>query len=124
MQLSRSEVVQTLTMFIAFLDWIRPTDSNAEVHHKLKKVVKRIIDIVFDPPNSHSNAHSNANSNSSHPPPSQHPHPQPADVLRCPPAQQQIITPPMDQLHGFDPSVLLLDDLDWLNGVDWTDGHW
>lgn len=50
LQFSRSQVVQDLTMFLGFLDWIRPTDGNYLLCSKLRKVIRRIIDNVLDPP--------------------------------------------------------------------------
>jgi hypothetical protein len=50
LQFSKSEVVQSLTIYVAFLGWIRPTDGNAEQCWKLRNVIKRIVDNVLDPP--------------------------------------------------------------------------
>lgn len=47
---SRSSVIQDLTMFLGFLDWIRPTDGNYLLCSKLRKVIRRIVDHVLDPP--------------------------------------------------------------------------
>ena len=105
-------------MFIGFLDWVRPTDNNYELCVKLNKVIKNIVDSVLDAP---------------HPP-------------------TQLPQPPQDQseagdgrggggLRGnnggdannhhqfthFDPlpiSLDGLDDLNWLNTIDWTQGDW
>ena len=43
-----SQVVQSLTMFKALLDWTRPTDNNVQLSSKFKRVLQRIIDTVFD----------------------------------------------------------------------------
>jgi len=109
-QISRSEVVRTLTMFMAFLDWIRPTDNNAQLHRKLKKVIKRILDIVLDSP--HLNPH----------PVNHHQQAPSTDPIDYQAPQQQRTT--AFDVEQFDPTLLLVDDLDWLNEVDWTDGHW
>ena len=50
LQFSRSDAIQKLTMFIGFMDWIRPTDGNFLLAGRLKKVVRRILDRVLDPP--------------------------------------------------------------------------
>jgi len=50
LQFSRSDAIQKLTMFIGFLEWIRPTDGNFLLAGRLKKVVRRILDRVLDPP--------------------------------------------------------------------------
>ncbi|KAL2061598.1 hypothetical protein VTL71DRAFT_6975 [Oculimacula yallundae] len=120
-QLSRSEVIQTLTLFIAFLDYIRPTDNNFQLCGKFKKVVKRIIDTAIDAPR----------------PCLTGPQPgsrsfedtQPQDVLQ---SQQQVpdlstselSQNSMDFVGDLDPAMIALDDLDWLNTVDWTQGDW
>jgi len=96
---------------MAFLGWIRPTDNNVQLHRKLKKVIKRIIDIVLDSP--HPNPH-----------PVNHHHQQepPADLIEYQALQQQHTV--ASNMEQFDPALLLVNDLDWLNEVDWTDGHW
>lgn len=50
LQLSRSDAIQKLTMFIGFLEWIRPTDGNFQLAGRLRKVVRSILDRVLDPP--------------------------------------------------------------------------
>lgn len=125
-QLSRSEVVQTLTMFIAFLNWIRPTDNNVQLCGKFKKVVKRIIDTAIDAPRptytpapqsqqtQNQYEHQpfgqvqSSTNNQFQPQSSQHP-----DSLVG-----------TDFMNEFDPAIMAMDDLDWLNTVDWTQGDW
>jgi hypothetical protein len=50
LKFSRSDAIQKLTMFIGFLEWVRPTDGNYLLAGRLKKVVRRILDHVLDPP--------------------------------------------------------------------------
>ncbi|PBP18430.1 FAD dependent oxidoreductase superfamily [Diplocarpon rosae] len=124
-RMSKSDVVQTLSLFIAFLDWIRPTDNNAQLCAKFKKVVKRIIDTAIDAPRSSYTALGPA------------PLPNPRDPPTAGPALSsrylQLQLPPLPPcdslagsnfLHEFDPASLAMDDLDWLNTVDWTQGDW
>ncbi|PYH92282.1 FAD dependent oxidoreductase superfamily [Aspergillus ellipticus CBS 707.79] len=99
-QLSRSEVIQSLTMFGALLDWIRPTDNNAQLSHKFRKVLQRIIDAVFD---------------------SLGPL-QPAKASG-PPVQQPGPPVPFGS-DALDAALTTHDDMDWLNAVDWTQGDW
>lgn len=123
-QLSRSEVVQTLTMFIAFLSWIRPTDNNVQLCGKFKKVVKRIIDTAIDAPRP----------TLAGPPRTPLPNqrlsetPQPQGMLPNQLHQTPLhSTEPhtaMDFMSDFDPAIVAMDDLDWLNTVDWTQGDW
>lgn len=58
MHFSRSDAVQKLTMFIGFLEWIRPTDGNFLLAGRLRKVVRRILDHVLEPPQE-ANGHDN-----------------------------------------------------------------
>jgi len=50
MRLSRPAAIQQLTIFIRFLEWIRPTDGNYLLAKRLKTVVKCAVDHVLDPP--------------------------------------------------------------------------
>ncbi|CZR67120.1 uncharacterized protein PAC_17019 [Phialocephala subalpina] len=116
-QLSRSEVVQTLTMFIAFLNWIRPTDNNIQLCGKFKKVVKRIIDTAIDAPRPSYTAPTQQSQNqrdqqASH------------NQYQNQSLQQLNPQPGIDFMNGFDPALLAMDDLDWMNTVDWTQGDW
>ncbi|KAL5318186.1 hypothetical protein ACEPPN_013245 [Leptodophora sp. 'Broadleaf-Isolate-01'] len=123
-QLSRSEVVQTLTMFIAFLSWIRPTDNNVQLCGKFKKVVKRIIDTAIDAPRPSLIGPQRT------PLPSQRlsETPQPQNMMQNQVQQTPLhSTEPhnsMDFMTDFDPAMIAMDDLDWLNTVDWTQGDW
>ncbi|RDW87871.1 hypothetical protein BP5796_03565 [Coleophoma crateriformis] len=47
---SRSDAIQKLTVFVHFLEWIRPTDGNYALTQKLKTVVKSVIDHILDSP--------------------------------------------------------------------------
>jgi hypothetical protein len=48
-QMSRSHAIKQMTLFIAFLEWIRPTDGNFDLTQRLKKVIGRIMDYVLEP---------------------------------------------------------------------------
>ncbi|TAQ90059.1 hypothetical protein B7494_g1599 [Chlorociboria aeruginascens] len=50
LKFSRSDAIQKLTMFVGFLEWIRPTDGNYALALRLRTVVRRILDHVLDPP--------------------------------------------------------------------------
>ena len=47
---SRSDAIQKLTLFIGFLEWIRPTDGNHRLANRLKIVIRRVLDRVLEPP--------------------------------------------------------------------------
>lgn len=45
----RSDAIQKLTLFIGFLEWIRPTDGNYNLANRLKKVIRKVLDRVLEP---------------------------------------------------------------------------
>ncbi|KAL5321568.1 hypothetical protein ACEPPN_009528 [Leptodophora sp. 'Broadleaf-Isolate-01'] len=93
-QISRSDAIQKLTLFIAFLEWIRPTDGNYTLAQRLRKVVRQVLDYVLDIAQK-----------------------EPApDVLA---GEDQLLYDPMLGV-GYDD----INDLDWLNTIDWTQGVW
>jgi hypothetical protein len=89
-QFSRSDGIQKLTLFIAFLEWVRPTDGNYTLAQRLKKVIRRVLDHVLEPA--------------------------PKDVGGEEGSQFSFdpMLPPFDEMN----------DLDWLNTIDWTQGSW
>ena len=89
-QFSRSDGIQKLTLFIAFLEWVRPTDGNYTLAQRLRKVVRRVLDHVLEP------------------------------------SQLEVRGEEGIELP-FDPMLAPLDemnDFDWLNTIDWTQGSW
>jgi hypothetical protein len=92
-EFSLSDAIQKLTLFIAFLEWIRPTDGNYHLAQRLRKVIRRVLDYVLESRNENTKTN-NANST-------------------------EIPYDPM--LTTFTE----MDDLDWLNTIDWTQqGSW
>ncbi|KAJ8101644.1 hypothetical protein POJ06DRAFT_194479 [Lipomyces tetrasporus] len=104
----RSDVIQSLTMFVGFLEWIRPTDSNYKLCWKLSKAIKRIVDSVLNAPS-----------------------------LTIQSQQQQAQSQTyFDSLGSYnrdsdviqDESLAVgmddLDDLNWMSTIDWTQGEW
>lgn len=45
--MSRSDTIQSLIIYIALLDWVRPNDGNYELCRKLRKVIRNILDHVL-----------------------------------------------------------------------------
>ncbi|KAF4637582.1 hypothetical protein G7Y89_g494 [Cudoniella acicularis] len=87
---SRSDAIQKLTLFIGFLEWIRPTDGNYKLAGRLRKVIRGVLDHVLEPPAAGSGASLSIDTH-------------------------------------FDPMlspVSNLNDMDWLNTIDWTQGSW
>ena len=90
-QFSRSDGIQKLTLFIAFLEWVRPTDGNYTLAQRLRKVVRRVLDHVLEQPS------------------------------------QKEVGVGGENEFPFDPMLAPFDemnDLDWLNTIDWTQGSW
>ncbi len=86
---SRSNGIQKLTLFIAFLEWVRPTDGNYTLAQRLKKVIRRVLDHVLEPTPKEVRGEGGQF---------------PFDPM----------LPPFDEVN----------DLDWLNTIDWTQGSW
>ncbi|CAG8981243.1 hypothetical protein HYALB_00003841 [Hymenoscyphus albidus] len=104
---SRSDAIQKLTLFIGFLEWIRPTDGNYKLAGRLIKVVRKVLDHVLDPQfstvsanqdQSNGNMNGNVNGNGS------------------------MIDPILSDIsEGFGDGA---EDMDWLGSIDWTQGSW
>lgn len=92
-------------MFIALLDWTRPTDNNAQLLGKLTGVLQRIIDKVFE----------------SLGPVNTVPVPQPTSQSA---SQDQIDPLGIGSRDDLDFAINTIDDMDWLNTFDWTQGGW
>lgn len=102
-QLSRSDAIQKLTLFIAFLEWIRPTDGNFTLALRLRKVVRRVLDYVLDIAQKDVQSDVGAGTGMGE--------------------EQQLYDPMLGVglgVGGFDD----MNDLDWLNTIDWTQGSW
>ncbi|CAG8982274.1 hypothetical protein HYALB_00004508 [Hymenoscyphus albidus] len=126
-RLARSEIVQNLSLLIGFLEWVRPAAGNYQLCGRMRLIIKRILDQILDPT-----------------PPASQPTPAPAPV----PSQDSAQLPPVVDtamtgqnfetgfVGQFDTAIPppaafdtsnydgLLEDLDWLNNVDWSRGPW
>ena len=102
--LPRSEIVQNLSLLIGFLEWVRPAAGNYQLCARMRQIIKRILDQILNP-----------SPMSSAPPPSQE-------------SAQSEGGQGFDGDVPFEPSVFGtydgLDNLDWLNSVDWSRGPW
>ncbi|OQE35991.1 hypothetical protein PENCOP_c012G01349 [Penicillium coprophilum] len=114
-QFSRSEVIQSLIMFKALLDWIRPTDNNAQLSKKFKTVLQRIIDAVFDSFQPSCNVNSQEM-------PSEH-QSQRGCVSQDRQSSEESL-PAIGREHDIGPGINTFNDMDWLNTLDWTQGGW
>lgn len=120
-QLSRSQVIQNLTMFKALLDWLRPTDNNSQLSSKFKKVLQRIIDTVFDslePLQYGTQTQQRLNEQQQF---------QRQDGMHDQQSPgQNLSSTTIDAEHDLDldPALVAISDMDWLNTIDWTQGGW
>ncbi|CZT05217.1 uncharacterized protein RCO7_05377 [Rhynchosporium graminicola] len=98
-KLPTAEIVQNLSHMIAFLEWIAPDAGNYKLCQHIAKVIKRVLEQVFQPPTLITDEHQSNKQ-----------------------AEQSTI------IGGFEPSLwtagvnglgMGLDDLEWLNTVDW-----
>lgn len=48
--LPRSETVQNLSMFVAFLDWVPPDGGNYQLCQRMKTIIGRVLDQVLEGP--------------------------------------------------------------------------
>jgi hypothetical protein len=104
-------------MFKALLDWLRPTDNNAQLSNKFKKVLQRIIDTVFDslePLQYGAQTQQRLNEQQQ-----LHRHDQQSPG-------QNLSSTTVDAEHDLevDPALVAISDMDWLNTIDWTQGGW
>ncbi|RFU35705.1 hypothetical protein B7463_g679, partial [Scytalidium lignicola] len=99
----RSEIVQNLSLLVGFLEWVQPTAGNYQLCTRMKKIIKQILDKILNPP----------------------------------PVQSVTVITPVSNVSldandvAFDDNTFQsgsyenqLDDLDWLNSVDWSRGPW
>jgi hypothetical protein len=50
LRFSQPKVIRPLTMFVGFLEWVRPSDGNYILCRRLAKAVQHIVDHVLNPP--------------------------------------------------------------------------
>jgi hypothetical protein len=110
--LPRSEIVQNLSLLIGFLEWVRPAAGNYQLCMRMRQIIKRILDQILNP---------------TFPPSQQEP------IKEQLQQQQFDMTNPTatSVVDAFDASVFEpgnyddgLDNLEWLNSVDWSRGPW
>ncbi|KAH8687704.1 hypothetical protein BGZ60DRAFT_522354 [Tricladium varicosporioides] len=95
---SRSDAIQKLTLFIGFLEWIRPTDGNYKLAGRLRNVIRRVLDHVLEPPR---------------------------PETRTPISIDAQFDPSMlSPLTNMNDITVDMNDMDWLNTIDWTQGSW
>lgn len=105
LRIPRSEIVQNLSLLIGFLEWIKPSAGNYQLCGRMRQIIKKILDQILNPS-----------------PPSSAP----------PAASQESVN---GEGHGFENGIAYdpmldvgfddgLDNLEWLNTVDWSRGPW
>ena len=46
--LSKSEIVQNLSLLVAFLDWVKPSAPNADLCYRVKDIVSKVLDQILN----------------------------------------------------------------------------
>lgn len=92
---SRSDAIQKLTLFIGFLEWVRPSHGNYKLATRLKRVIKRVLDHVLE--NGQAEEVDAA-----------------VEMEFAQPTTYDPMLLPYDDMQ----------DLNWLNTIDWTQGSW
>jgi len=118
-KLKRSEIVQNLSLLIGFLEWVRPAAGNYQLCTRMRLIIKRILDQILDP-----------SPPASMPPIQQSQSSGPLEITDTTEGGTLDIIGPFDtavpnpgafDLSSYDNEV---DNLDWLNGIDWSRGPW
>jgi hypothetical protein len=50
LSMTRSDIVQRLSLLVSFLDWVRPTAPNGELCGEVKKVIRHALDEALNTP--------------------------------------------------------------------------
>jgi hypothetical protein len=112
----RAEVVQNLSLLIGFLEWVRPAAGNYKLCGRMRQVIKRILTRILNPmtqaqlqsvPSSQETA---ATDNTA-----------PTTQMFDPPSMVHFDSSMFEAAGSFDDS---LENLDWLNEIDWSRGPW
>ncbi|TVY46496.1 hypothetical protein LOCC1_G001894 [Lachnellula occidentalis] len=115
----RSEIVQNLSLLIGFLDWVRPTAGNYQLCTRMKLIIKRILDQILDPTPPSASVQQADNvglvepmgdymMGLSY---------DPCDVIG--PFDMAVPPPGAFDINSYENGV---DNLDWLNSIDWSRG--
>jgi len=109
LRIPRSDIVQNLSLLIGFLEWIKPSAGNYQLCGRMRQIIKRILDQIINPspPSSAPTSSQEEGTNG---------------VGNGFEAGNGIGGPYDPMLDvGFDDG---LDNLEWLNTVDWSRGPW
>lgn len=110
--LPRSEIIRNLSLLIGFLEWVRPAAGNYKLCAQMCHIIKHILDQILNPPPQQPSLSQEAISNEitqSHNP-------------ETGAAVDAFDTTTLDSANfgdGFG-----LDNLEWLNDIDWSRGPW
>jgi len=124
LRIPRSDIVQNLSLLIGFLEWVKPSAGNYQLCGRMRQIIKRILDQILNPspPSSAPVASQESNSDRN------------GDENGHMNTGGGYETNGMVQGHGqgqYDPALFEpgtfddgLDNLEWLNTVDWSRGPW
>ncbi|TVY78535.1 hypothetical protein LSUE1_G005182 [Lachnellula suecica] len=97
-RLPTAEVVQSLSLMIGFLEWIKPSAGNYKLCRRISKVIRSVLEQVFEPPQ---------------PPPPQE---------SLPTSTEQGAWSADEASLMWTGMADDMSDLDWLNSIDWSRG--
>lgn len=102
LQLPRSAIVQNLSLLIGFFEWVQPAAGNYNLCMRMRDIIRRILDQILDPPSL-----------------------QPILAEQVSLVQQLPSEGEAGQsLDVEDDLGMGLDDLTWLDDIDWSRGPW
>ena len=88
-----SEIVQNFSLMIGFLKWVKPMAGNFKLCQRMSQVIGRVLDQVFEFDEQEKTREQE---------------------------RQTLQTLPSMNKHDLDWPVEYLEDIEWLNSVDWT----
>lgn len=111
----RAEVVQNLSLLIGFLEWVRPAAGNYKLCGRMRLVIKRILTRILNPATQLESVPSSQES---------------AQTTTTGTGPMPQMFEPASTMTPFDSSMFAgafddsLENLDWLNEIDWSRGPW
>ena len=112
--LPRSEIIRNLSLLIGFLEWVRPAAGNYKLCAQMCHIIKHILDQILNP-----SLLQQQPSLSQEAPSTQIMQPQNPNAGATVSAIDTTILDPATLGDGFG-----LDNLEWLNDIDWSRGPW
>jgi hypothetical protein len=107
LRLPRSEIVQNLSLLVGFLEWVKPAAGNYQLCGRMRIIIKSVLDQILNPT------------------PSPSAEDMPSETL-----ENNGIANANGVVGVYDPSLFEtgwdedMENLEWLNNMDWSRGPW